>query len=346
MFTIIACSRIRVHCIKMNEEELYTAIDALQNAAPVKAKWAERKEPADYGDGILLLETTKQKYTFAVELKKELRAITIPKLAALKEHHNNLLVVARVIYPNIGKQLQEMQINYMDMIGNVFIQQGELLLLINGDKAPTPILNNTGRAFNKAGLRFIFNLLTQEGFLQRTYREMAAECKTALGNINYIVKDLQEQGFLIKKTKKGWLLKNKEALITKWAENYTKKLQPAYLMGAFRFREPGGIKNWKTLKLDYAKTHWGGEPAADILTNYLQPATLILYTEENRIDLIKKYRFIPDTNGNIKLYTKFWKTREKTETVHPLIIYADLMGINDPRTIELANMIYNEYLKK
>ncbi len=330
----------------MNEKEIYTAIEALQKAAPVKANWIERNKPADYGDGKLLIETNKKNYTFTVELKKELRTINIPKLAAFKEHQDNLLVIARVIYPNIGKQLQELHINYMDTLGNIFIQQGELLLLINGDKPPTPLANNTGRAFNKAGLRFNYNLLTREDFLQKTYREMAAECATALGNINYIVKDLQEQGFLAKKNKKDWLLNKREALITKWAENYIKKLQPDFLMGAFRFQDPEGMKNWKKLKFDNTRTHWGGEPAADMLTNYLQPATLTLYTEENRIDLVKKYRLIPDTNGNIKLFTKFWKTTEKTETVHPLIIYADLIGINDPRTIEVANLIYNEYLKE
>ena len=324
---------------------LYTAIDALQNAAPVKANWVEHKEPTEHRDGILLIETTDQEYAFTVELKKELRTIHIPKLAAGKKHHDNLLVVARIIYPNIGKQLQQLHINYMDTLGNIFIQQGELLLLINGDKAPTPLASNTGRAFNKAGLRFVFYLLIQEGYLKKTYREMAAECETALGNINYIVKDLQKQGYLVKQSKKTWLLKNREALIAEWAENYTKRLQPDCFMGAFRFQDPAGIKNWKTLKFDDAKTHWGGEPAADLLTDYLQPATLTLYTEENRIDLIKKFRLIPDTSGNIKLYTKFWKTPGRTKTVHPLIIYADLMGIYDPRTVELANMIYNEFLK-
>ena len=330
----------------MNEKDLYTAIEALENAAPVKAKWTKGKEPANNGDGILLLETINKGYTFTVELKKELRAINIPKLAAIKEHHDNLLVVARVIYPNIGKQLQETNINYIDTLGNIFLQQGELLLLINGEKAQAPVIKNTGRAFNKAGLRFIYHLLNQEEFLQKTYREMAVECETALGNINYIIKDLQAQGFLIKKNKKDWLLNNRETLINQWAENYTKRLQPEYLMGTFRLQDPDGIKNWKKLKLDATKTHWGGEPAADILTNYLQPATLTIYTEENRIDLIKKYRLIPDTNGNIKLYPKFWKATEKNETVQPVVIYADLLGINDPRTIELANMIYNEYLKK
>jgi hypothetical protein len=346
MFIIFGCSRNRVHNYIMNKEGLYTAIEALENAAPVKAKWTAGKEPVNNGDGVLLLETANKKYTFTVELKKELRNINIPKLATIQKHHDNLLVVARVIYPNIGKQLQKMNINYIDTLGNIFLQQGELLLLINGEKAQAPVVKNTGRAFNKAGLRFIYHLLTQEDFLQKTYREMAAECETALGNINYIIKDLQEQGYLLKRNKKDWLLNNRETLINQWVENFPKKLQPEYLMGTFRFQDPDGIKYWNKLRLDATKTHWGGEPAADILTNYLQPATLTIYTEENRIELIKKYRLIPDINGNIKLYTKFWEATEKKETVHPLVIYADLLGINDPRTVELANMIYNEYLKK
>ena len=325
---------------------MYTAIDALQNAAPVMAKWIESKEPDEYLNGKLLLETKVQKYTFAVQLKKELRTIHIPKLAVLKELHNNLLVVARVVYPNIGKQLRALHINYMDTRGNVFIQQGELLLVINGGQLPPAVTSKTGRAFGKAGLRFIYYLLTREDFLNKTYREMARECETALGNINYIVRDLKEQGYLVKQNTKDWRLKNRETLIAEWTGNYTGKLQPACFMGTFRFQDPEGIKNWKTLKLDYSKTHWGGEPAADILTHYLQPATLILYTEENRLELIKNCRLLPDTGGNIKMYKKFWKTTDITETVHPLIIYADLMAINDPRTIELANKIYNEYLEE
>lgn len=31
----------------------------------------------------------------------------------------------------------------------------------------------------------------------------------------------------------------------------------------------------------------GGEPAADILTNHLRPEKVIIYTKDNRIDLIK-----------------------------------------------------------
>lgn len=54
------------------------------------------------------------------------------------------------------------------------------------------------------------------------------------------------------------------------------------------------------------KTWWGSEPAGDILTNYLKPGELTPYTLESRNELIKHYRLIPDKEGKVKVYQKFW----------------------------------------
>jgi hypothetical protein len=91
---------------------------------------------------------------------------------------------------------------------------------------------------------------------------------------------------------------------------------------------------------------WGGEPAADILTNYLNPERFTLYTKLKTADLIKKYRLIPDENGQVEIFDKFWKLDTKTwDTAPPLIVYADLMNTDDNRNFEVANMIYERYLK-
>lgn len=101
------------------------------------------------------------------------------------------------------------------------------------------------------------------------------------------------------------------------------------------------------MQLQTDKTWWGGEPAGDILTNYLKPLELTLYTKENRNELIKKYRMVPDTNGNIKIYKAFWyQQNEKNEkTVHPLLVYADLINTGDQRCLETAQKIYEQYLQ-
>jgi len=94
------------------------------------------------------------------------------------------------------------------------------------------------------------------------------------------------------------------------------------------------------------KTWWGGEPAGDLLTNYLRPAELTLYTMETRNELIKNYRLIPDENGNVKAYNKFWQHDEVDDnTVPPLLVYADLINSNDRRCTETALKIYDEFLQ-
>ncbi len=90
----------------------------------------------------------------------------------------------------------------------------------------------------------------------------------------------------------------------------------------------------------------GGEGAGDILTRYLKPAELIIYTLEQQKELIKNYRLVPDENGNIKVFQKFWKHDEVNYNVAPpLLVYVDLMNTHDPRCIETAQKIYEEYLQ-
>ena len=105
--------------------------------------------------------------------------------------------------------------------------------------------------------------------------------------------------------------------------------------------------NWKKLPIKPGKTWWGGEPAGELFTNYLKPVVLTLYTLETKNEIIKHYRLIPDPNGNVKVYRKFWKyDDENTITVPQLLIYTDLMNTGDYRCIETAQKIYNDLLKE
>jgi hypothetical protein len=330
----------------MEQVIIYKAIEALENATPLKAEWIPGMDIKQPVDGKLFIIKDNKKYGFDVDVKMNLRTINLPQLGQIKERYNDLMVITEVIYPNIREQLRKRNINYLDTTGNLYIRQDELFLYIEGKKAEKALNEPVGRAFNKAGLKFIFYLVTDKDFIGKTYREMAEKCETALGNINYIINDLQKQDFLRKGIKGAWNINNREELIKEWVVQFEKKLKPAYRLGNFHFLQDQQMRNWKDLDIDYNQTRWGGEPAADIMTNYLKPEILTLYTTEKRMDLIKKYKLVPDDNGNIRVYNKILSNDEMNKkTVHPLIVYADLINTIDPRTDELANMIYNEYLK-
>ena len=52
--------------------------------------------------------------------------------------------------------------------------------------------------------------------------------------------------------------------------------------------------------------------------------------------------FVPDVNGNVFVYNTFWK--DKTNSISPVLVYADLMGTEDSRCIETANILLHEKL--
>ena len=90
---------------------------------------------------------------------------------------------------------------------------------------------------------------------------------------------------------------------------------------------------------------WGGEPAGDILTNYLRPEKFILYTTETNKDLMINYKLIPDEKGDIFVYEMFWNTNFNDKTIPKQLVYTDLMITNDKRCKETAKLIFDEHIK-
>ncbi|WP_081048754.1 type IV toxin-antitoxin system AbiEi family antitoxin [Myroides odoratimimus] len=86
----------------------------------------------------------------------------------------------------------------------------------------------------------------------------------------------------------------------------------------------------------------GGELAASKLTNYLIPKDYEIYYSEDLIDIAKQFKLIPDNNGNLKIYNKFWIDNNESYNqtlASNLIIYADLIGTNNDRNRETAQII-------
>ena len=62
---------------------------------------------------------------------------------------------------------------------------------------------------------------------------------------------------------------------------------------------------------------------------------------------MKLIKAIPDAEGNIKVYQKFWNHPLQLENpaAPPLLVYVDLMLTGDPRCQEIAKQIFDKYLK-
>lgn len=326
-------------------EIIHLALDNLRKNVPIKGNWMDAAPNKDI-DGELLLTIEDKPIKYNIEIKNELRVHQLNQIFELNEKHPPFMLVAAHLFPKIKEELREHNVAYMEANGNIFLRNNGIMLLIETNKPLAIEKKTSNRAFTKTGLKVVFEFLRNETWVNQTYQAIAEHTGTTAGNIFNVITGLLNEGFLLPVTKNEFKLNNKKALLDKWVTTYGEKLKPALRVGRFRFLKEDDFINWKKINLQPGKTLWGGEPAGDILTHYLNPEELTLYTKEGRNELMKNYRLIPDENGNVKVYQKFWRLDDADiETVPPILVYADLINMNDRRSRETAQKIYNEFLQ-
>jgi hypothetical protein len=319
------------------------ALDNLEKQTGIIAVW---RPQVGETDGEIELTYNNEMYRIPVEVRKEVRAHQLGKLFRQKKQLEKVMVIAEYIYPELKEELRVEGIAYLETNGNIFLKADNFFLWLDNFKTEPIETIATGRAFAKTGLKLLFHFLIDETLLNLPYREIARRTGVGFGNINIIMTDLKEQGFLLSVNKDMYKFTRKDQLLQKWVGAYNEKLKPTLEIGTFRFVNKDKYFNWKDIALMPGETFWGGEPAGGILTGYLQPEQYTLYTVETRGDIIKKYQLAPEKNGDIKVYLKFWKfTEELSKTAPALLVYADLINSNDRRCIQTAERVYDEYLQ-
>jgi len=275
------------------------------------------------------------------EIKKEIRKHHIPQLKELQDKVGPIMLVAERLYPNIKKALNEAGIDWIDVAGNIHLEEGETLIWID-HHTTTPIQQKKNRAFTKTGLKVVFLFLYDEAWINKTYREIAEAADVALGNIKHVLDGLKEHEFIYAKNKDVLKLKNREKLLDQWITAFADELRPRIQKGRYNFMNKEAEQNWKNLPLG-EQDQWGGEPATDLLTNDLKPVEYLLYTKKNRTELMKEFKLIPDENGKVEIREPYWTVENDLPNLAPLlVVYTDLMITGDPRNIKLAEEIYAE----
>jgi len=321
-----------------------TALENLEKHTGIPGDWNPME--TQFWDGHLRLYIDNQYFTFQTEVKKELRAAQMQHILKIANGNKPFMVVATRIFPALKEELRKNHIAYLEANGNLFVHLDQKLIWIETQKPIPSLKDAANRAFTPAGLKVVFHFLIQEGLINLPYREIAACTNTALGHINYVIQGLKEEGFLIPLTKDTYKLTRKKELFEKWIGAYHQKLKPTLLIDTFQFVNKDDTFNWQNIKLRVGETFWGGEPAGDLLTKYLNPGEFTMYTTETKMNLIKNYKILPAEKGNIKVYKKFWKEyNDLMRYVPEELVYADLINNNDRRSQETAQKIYDEYLQ-
>jgi hypothetical protein len=303
----------------------------------------------DYVDGRVELQVEHGKYLFNAEVKARITGPdTLFPLLRLMNRPEEFLVITRQLKGEMAEQLRKNGIQFIDDAGNAYINRPPFYLFIKGNRNPDagkPVF--IGRAFKQTGLRVLYALLCNPGMENETYRMIAGKTDVALGMINWVMRELRELGYLAGMgtgRNKDVRLINKAKLLERWIPAYVEQLRPKLFLGRFR----GAGRWWENADLDLARGLWGGEVAAARMTDYLSPEEVIIYAvNENPTEMLAQFRLKKDPQGNVELYTCFWKPETiipNGNMVHPMLVYADLVATGNQRNLETARMIYEQHV--
>ena len=309
-------------------------------------------------DAIVEIENDGQRYTYLVECKRVDRFAT---LLAIKEQvelfgqgQEPLLVVPRITN-DTAEKCRELDLQFIDATGNAYLKRPGLYVLVKGqrpnEKDDFLIAEPEGkRAGTATHLRVIFAVLCNPGLLNAPYREIVKAAGVALGTIGWVFFDLTGRGFVTGGQRKGdRLMLERKKLLYEWTTNYPIKLRPKLNPRRFKAPKPDW---WKALDITRYGAQWGAEVAAEKLTGYLRPNAVTIYLhkkkgQNNLTKLVADNRLRPDPAGDIEILDAFWDFAEEQpmpQAVPPLLAYADLIATLDPRNLEAAKLIHDQYL--
>ncbi len=334
----------------MKDVILHKALNELKVRTGFKIAWGKNVREKRI-DGVLTCFVNDTEYKWQVQVKTAITPNYLVQFTNNDADHTVKkkypLVITEYVYPKLREQLKNNNIAYLDTVGNIFLQQGPIFIFIDGNPKPADRDKQKNRVFTKAGLQVLYYLLCDKKNINKTYREIAETTGTALDTVHKTINGLKLMKYTIQINEKTYKLIHIKELLEKWIYEYELKLKPKLLIDTFRFANKQEFHKWNNLQLKPGTTFWGGEAAGAILTDYLNPEILTIYTTELRNELIKNYQLIPDPNGNVIAYKMFWNDDEvrNDKTVNPLLAYANLINVGDKRCVETANIIYDKYLR-
>ncbi|MDO8774630.1 MAG: type IV toxin-antitoxin system AbiEi family antitoxin [Burkholderiaceae bacterium] len=291
---------------------------------------------------------------YVVEAKNRLTPATLGAATMQLQHvaaGRPALLVTDYLTPPMAERLRQQQQPFADTAGNVYLEGTGLLVYVTGrklqDKAAAP---HAGKAYTTTGLKVIFALLCEPTLADAPQRAIAAAAGVALGAIPAVLADLQQTGHLLVLPKHRRLNATKR-LLDEWALTYARRLRAKTLQATYVVKD---FDAWPQWPLD-APALWGGEPAANLLVQYLKPGVLTIYADRLPPKLLMEQRMTMARSGQVgdrvlEWHKPFWgnmpATTPRPDIVHPVLVYADLLATGDARCIETAQLVYDEYLAR
>jgi len=304
------------------------------------------------GDARLRLRTEAGAREFVVEVY---RSHLTHKMADLIVNAGAGSEEPRVILaPHIGVGLAEKLsgagVNYVDANGNCHIEAPPLYVHIEGKSAGAKARADKG--LRRAGYQVLFVYLAETSLLDAPIRrvaELAGVSRQPVADMRHRL--LDEQYVLSTKSALRWHPRRRQDGLSLWLHGYETTVRPSLLWGTYRTQDKDPAELEERLERGLAgltnyELRWGGSAAGFRLTGHYRGARTVAHVRSPPNDLQRRLPAMEDPSGNLVLMDAFgtlnWQPERRT--VHPLLVYSEILREGTERAREAAQELYEEHL--
>jgi hypothetical protein len=249
----------------------------------------------------------------------------------------------------MGHYLAAHDVNYLDRFGNCRLQiDQDHVALIEGRRPGAD--GQRGRGLGKAGYQVIFAILARPELLDRPLRTLAKAAGTSKNTAARTVARLTEDGLVGRGPTRRRILAP-QAVLDRWLTGYANTVRPRLLVGTFRTpdTEPEVLEN----RIEAALTGgepwaWGGGAAAMRLTGFYRGPETVVHVATWGKAHAHRLRAVPSVDGPLVVLGipgEIALRGALPTTVHPLLVYTELLTVGDERAREAAEEIRGRYLE-
>lgn len=269
------------------------------------------------------------------------------QLLRFKARHSNSLLITRSLSNAMVSECREIGLQFIDHAGNCFLRQPGLYIYVSGRREIERENPAVTRGLTPAALRLVFAILARPDILHSSVRRMAEVASISHGSVGGALAMLEEMGFLSSPRSGQRMLVAPQRWLDAWTEGYLGRLRPKLETIRMSSADPLTVLLGRVTPR-MREVAVGGELAAAYRSFGLKPGTLGLYVDfrDPRLlkELVQELKLRRDPQGPVELVSMFWNTNELPSfpTVPDALIYADLVGMGDARTMEVAEKLRKE----
>jgi hypothetical protein len=197
----------------------------------------------------------------------------------------------------------------------------------------------------------LFAILAEPDLLDLPARKLATLAgvgKTAVANT---LRRMEEEGLIAKGDGRRHLL-GRGQILERWIAGYANVVRPRLTVGRYRTpdRDLHALEQRITRVLKkHVDWGWGGGAAAERLDHHYHGTETIIHVTKRDYHLEALIQAIPDRNGPLTVLLVPGQVALRgviPHTVHPLLVYTELVIMPDERALEAANRIRDKFLWK